>query len=40
MTASNAERQDTVDEEKEEFIERLRRVLGSCTINFLFGAGE
>ena len=39
MTASNAERQDTVDEEKEEFIERLRRVLGSCTINFLFGAG-
>lgn len=39
MTTSSAERQDAANEESKEFIERLRRVLGSCTINFLFGAG-
>lgn len=39
MTVSNLEKQDVVNEENEKLIERLRRVLGSCSINFLFGAG-
>lgn len=39
MTVSNTERQDAANVENEEFIEKLRRVLGSCSINFLFGAG-
>lgn len=39
MTASQEERQDAINVEDDEFIEKLRRVLGSCSINFLFGAG-
>lgn len=34
MTASNPEKQDAVNEENKKLIERLRRVLGSCSINF------
>ncbi len=39
MTVSQEERQDAINVEDDEFIERLRRALGSCSINFLFGAG-
>lgn len=39
MAALYVEGQDTINEENDAFIEKFRRILGSCSINFLFGAG-